>query len=365
MNAFHSLSLTDRSSRARTIHKPHSPSQVRRHPRIEQLESRIALNADPSAAGAAMQNAAAASSAGANAAAGPTEFRQATAAPSPAANQPTDLDLLFDPHQPKSGLPADVTSGIGPASQQGAPPRISYNLEDNITGGDHSGQEALLGPLHAPDSPINSAGASVPPNVANTPYGVPNFGFGPDTWVFGSQAAGPPEARTARRPLSPADSGISPDLRNSAPPRDEPSDSAPDDDRGASLPQDRPISQPVSQSANPPSEALGLGDFDDDGPGADALEGDPPSAVALTGKAVDRLIADDNSLGQFDAARPHPWPAASAIAEPDSDPSDVLVPAVVATGLLAPAAGGDRSGPARNPPHGMRGWSRPVRRLRR
>jgi hypothetical protein len=369
MNALHSL-VVDAPALGWIVHKPHPVGLIRRRPRIELLESRIALSADPAAASAAMQNAAASSAAGADAAAGPTEFRQAAAAPSSAGNQPgnqrTAADLLFDPHQPKSGLPADVTSGIGPPSQQGAPPRFSYNLEDNITGADHSDQEALLGPLHAPDSPVNSAGAGVPPNVANTPFGMPNFSFGPDTWVFGPQTAGPPEARTARRPIRPTDSEISPDLQNrdlqnSAPSDEPPTDSAPDGDRGAWSPQQRPIARPAPQPASPPSKMPGVGEA---GPRLGALESGPASRPALEGKAVDRLIADDASLREFDAPPPQPWPAASPIGEPDSDRSDLFIPAALATSLVAPAASRDPSGLMRNPPGDRRGGSRPVRRLR-
>jgi hypothetical protein len=300
--------------------------------------------------------------------------------------------LLFDPHQPKSGVPADVTSDIGPPSQQGAPPRISYNLEDNVTGGNHGGLEALLGPSHGPGALQHPADVNPPPNnnpppnVVGSPYGVPNFRFGPDTWVFGPQTVRPSEARTARRPIRPTDSEISPDLessepQNSAPTGEAPSDSAPDDDHGASLPHE----QPISQSANPrnaqhgrlahdsalmgatsaPPEVSGLGDFDDKSAGLDALEDDPSSSLALEAKAVDRLIAADRSLGEIDAARWRPWPAAPAIDQPDSDRSDVFIPAVLATGLLAPAAGRDRSGRARDSSDDHRGWLRPVRRLRR
>ncbi len=108
----------------------------------------------------------------------------------PAAGSPQQgvISLLFDPHQPKSALPADVTFSGGPPLQQGAPPRFSYNLETNITGGSKLGPHALLVAEQGTDL-AGTFADNKHAYVASSPQGMPNFSFGPDTWVFGPQAA--------------------------------------------------------------------------------------------------------------------------------------------------------------------------------
>ncbi len=100
----------------------------------------------------------------------------------------TPAVLLFNPHQPAGDLPADVTSGMGPPLQQGAPPRFSYNLETNITGeGDGAANEPLLAPSHSgmvtPNGvPTSETIRGLPFDVnqqAATPAGIPRFSFGP------------------------------------------------------------------------------------------------------------------------------------------------------------------------------------------
>lgn len=152
------------------------------------------------------------------------------------------IALLFDPHQPKSALPANVTFAGGPPLQQGAPPRYSYNLQDNILGAGALGPEAMFvaseginAPIPFPEQVIDIVGKLVKENfeafVASTPFGVPNFSFGPDTRVLGPQLAPSHQPKAENEPGSGESGGAT--SEDESAPADE---GAPHDDsrRGAS-----------------------------------------------------------------------------------------------------------------------------------
>lgn len=251
---------------------------------VEPLEERFALNAAPATAAAQTQaNAASFNPSPSLDSAAAALSAQAAAAPSAPVAQGI-LDLLFTPHRPKSAVPADVISGIGPALQQGAPIIYSFELEDNLTGSERGDSRARENP-QGPAVPL-----FVQPELANignvdsTPYGMPNFSFGPDTWVFGPQGAPSPQGRVIHRPENPG-SGVSPP-REQAPSSgpDETTTPALDDDRRSSLPPARPLDQDsvrlrLDGFVSPESVSFGVRQ---------------QSRPAVDPNAVDRLIVDEN-----------------------------------------------------------------------
>ena len=112
-------------------------------------------------------------------------------------------------------------------------------------------------------------------NVNTTPYGMPNFGFGPDTWVFGAQMAPSSEGRMMHRPENPG-AGVTP-------PREEASPGAPYEAPG----EDRRSSLLLESS-------LKLGAALDvlSSPESASLDDKAQSRDGITTDAVEELIVD-------------------------------------------------------------------------
>lgn len=199
-----------------------------------------------------------------------TELQGAAAAPDPNTTaEPSGgvIALLFDPHQPKSALPADVTFGGGPPLQQGAPPRFSYNLENNITGAEAMGPEAMFVAADGVNAPgpaterfidvvATLASENTEAYVVGTPYGVPKFSFGPDTRVSGPRDAAPPAPQLKSSPAPGEESEAGNDgerlpSKDEAPRRDEGSKDSPEDQGAAEAPR-----QPLRTEAEPSQEEL-------------------------------------------------------------------------------------------------------------
>lgn len=207
---------------------------------VELLEERLPLNSGPVASANPSPAPMAAASAPAAAAPANTSGSAAGANAPPISASGTPAALLFDPHQPAGLIPADVTSGSGPPLQQGAPPRFSYNLETNITGGDGAAYEVLTAPSHSGSTSPNGVPAAetvrgLPFDVnqeAATPAGLPRFSFGPQT---------APRSPLENRDLPGLRPGTAPSPSNRTNPT-QPSESAPGT---------QPILPPVSQGTLP------------------------------------------------------------------------------------------------------------------
>lgn len=208
---------------------------------VELLEERLPLNSGPVAN---MNPTPAPVTNSVPVAAAPTATATHTSGSASGADAPpisasgTPAVLLFDPHQPAGLIPADVTSGSGPPLQQGAPPRFSYNLETNITGGDGAAYEVLTAPSHSGSTSPNGVPAAetirgLPFDVnqeAATPAGLPRFSFGPQT---------APRSPLENRDLPGLRPGTAPSPNNRTNPT-QPSESAPGT---------QPILPPVSQDS--------------------------------------------------------------------------------------------------------------------
>ncbi len=329
---------------------------------------------DPASAGATAADSKAAAPASAAPVASTNQQQQVSSSPAAPANnsgatpsqtQGSPIDLLFDPHQPKSGLPADVTFGGGPPLQQGAPPRFSYNLEDNITGAGQLGPESLLVSAHGTDIAGTFANQNTQAYVAGTQYGVPNFSFGPDTWVFGPQQQSSPQIRTANRPIRategnesgqlPGNNNLLPAQQGGASDNGQNSINPSRQDDGAMLMHEELdlSEQELKHEARPQSLAwavFGDEDFMDELALTAACKGAAPFAW------TPRPAEKHNRIGSF-----------VYTAEPLNAPSDdrvgVLGPAALAASALAPAAVSPRERVLRNPRADQRGWSRPTPRF--
>lgn len=250
----------------------------RRHSAVEALEERFALNAAPAALGAQTHaNAETLNPSPPSDSATAAVSTQAAADPSGPVSQGI-LDLLFTPHRPKSGVPADVISGVGPALQQGAPIIDSFELEDNLTGnerGDLRARENLQRPIFAEIVQKELADMG---NVNTTPYGMPNFSFGPDTWVFGPQEAASPRRRVMHRPENPG--------AEVTPPREEASPSTPNEAPG----EDRRSSLLLESSLKLGAARSRLDVFAS--PESTLLDGKAQTGDGITSDAAEELIVD-------------------------------------------------------------------------
>ncbi len=176
------------------------------------------------------------------------------------------IALLFDPHQPKSALPANVTFAGGPPLQQGAPPRYSYNLQDNILGAGALGPEAMFvaseginAPIPFPEQVIDIVGKLVKENfeafVVSTPFGMPNFSFGPDTRVLGPQLAPSHQPKAENEPSSGESGGAANEDEHSPADEDAPQDDEPRSDSANDRGVRESSRQRFEASAKAPQEA--------------------------------------------------------------------------------------------------------------
>lgn len=296
----------------------------------------------------------------------------------PAAGSPQQgvISLLFDPHQPKSGLPADVTFSGGPPLQQGAPPRFSYNLETNITGGSKLGPHALLVAEQGTDL-AGTFADNKHAYVASSPHGVPNFSFGPDTWVFGPQAA-PSGRRTIENRSIRGQEG---NERGQLPIEESPSQRGGDEtgeerenDRSSEnrRSESRPL-QSAEAASDSPSERANWAAFADealfvdlDFSGLDELDLGELAAAAASRRQ--HLAGESHRVAEAGATTDLSVRDASrlTVTEPINAPTDEragpLAAAASLAGALAPAALADRA--VRRRPADRRSWSRPTERLR-
>lgn len=288
------------------------------------------------------------------------------------------IALLFNPHQPKSALPANVTFAGGPPLQQGAPPRVSYNLEDNIIGAGALGPEPLVVAsegidvrIPLPEQVMDVVEIVRPKDkfkafVAKTPYGVPNFSFGPDTQVFGTRLSPPHQPRAANEPSrgesggagneeerSPADEG--------APRGDEEPDAQSSEGRG-DVGAHR---QSLEAEANLPQEEKVRAEFDD----ANFITTAPAAAACEQALALPRSALAPSHDAYFASPHEAQFMSVARQAQPFNAPADERAKPWVgaAWGMIsfAPAALRDASDHALRR-HAAEGphWSRPARRLR-
>jgi hypothetical protein len=263
-----------------------SARRTRRQPVVEPLEARWALNAAPSSAANQAHPSAAAPNPTPPSVSASAAISNPTAADSSATPPQGILDLLFTPHRPKSGVPADVISGIGPPLQQGAPIIYSFELEDNLTGGERGDLRARENPQRPTVPPIIQPELANIGNVDSTPYGVPNFSFGPDTWVFGPQEAASPERRVMQRPES-SGAGESQPRDGASPGGPNDTTTAPrDDDRGSSMLRAQPLEL----------RSVRLTLDESDAPENDALGGPSERETAVDAEAADRLFVDQEAV---------------------------------------------------------------------
>lgn len=126
-----------------------------------------------------------------------------------------------------NAAPAAIALNTVPQSD---PPGVQTQFEGIPPGGNGVDWKTSQLPMPNVSSIIQPELADMG-NVNSTPYGVPNFGFGPDTWVFGTQMAPSPQGRMMHRPENPG-AGVTP-------PREEASPGAPyqapGEDRRSSL----------------------------------------------------------------------------------------------------------------------------------
>lgn len=118
-------------------------------------------------------------------------------------------------------------------------------------------------------------------NVNSTPYGMPNFSFGPDTWVFGVQMAPSPEGRMMHRPENPG-AGVTP-------PREEASPGAPYEAPG----EDRRSSLLLESSLKLGAARSRLDVFAS--PESASLDDKAQTGDGITSDAAEELIVDKRS----------------------------------------------------------------------